>query len=595
MRFLPTCCYLLCLTVSTASASTTTTYTYNPDGALTAITVQRGSDPATTTHLTWDDFEPDPARPATGTVSIGDGNLVSLGSTPGAPAEFGFDVRNRLVSQGVAPGTQTYGYHANSLLSDATLGTGRRQFYQDHGAYPETTNIVETGGEAGDVISAHLGMGRYLSDGTEEALVNPRKDTAGLMDLDDGTFAGAVYEPFGAPQAGFQPATSFNLGEPDLGYAGEYEDPGWGGIYLRARWYDPSLAQFISRDPQPHLNRYGYAGGNPVMNVDPGGMSFMHSLGRDIERAMSGSSVGDHFARFFLAPVLGPAEIAANPKGFWESVKHDRGGIDVFLAVGIATEFASIGLESFGWSETIRTLNVTQRIWGRRLFDLSLGTAQAVTAGAEHGFKHFSLLSASASLELSFGALGWSHYVSGVGYHPYTQKGVDLIDAVNRLAQEDDGGALVFRERDPMYASGSSGVASGSANATGIAVAHASPLGEYLNVGIYHEAVLVVTRDGIYRNELGIDSSGIYGQRFTKDYHSDEIGDMLRNRAGGKARYQLVGRLENFRPRDIMQANPLSLYVKGHPITQDTFVYGSFKNNCHLHASAVIQSLFSAN
>lgn len=64
----------------------------------------------------------------------------------------------------------------------------------------------------------------------------------------------------------------------NLGFTGEQTDPS-GLQYLRARYYDPRTAMFLSRDPSigayPTLsaswNGYGYAHGNPVMYADPSG------------------------------------------------------------------------------------------------------------------------------------------------------------------------------------------------------------------------------------------------------------------------------------------------------------------------------------
>jgi len=70
----------------------------------------------------------------------------------------------------------------------------------------------------------------------------------------------------GAPQAG-------------LGYTGEWQDAALGLTYLRARWYDAYLNQFVSpdlivpdyRNPQS-INRYTYSLGNPTNFVDPSGL-----------------------------------------------------------------------------------------------------------------------------------------------------------------------------------------------------------------------------------------------------------------------------------------------------------------------------------
>ena len=47
-----------------------------------------------------------------------------------------------------------------------------------------------------------------------------------------------------------------------------------GLYYLRARYYDPTTAQLISRDPAVAMTMspYGYTGGNPVNRTDPSGL-----------------------------------------------------------------------------------------------------------------------------------------------------------------------------------------------------------------------------------------------------------------------------------------------------------------------------------
>ena len=77
------------------------------------------------------------------------------------------------------------------------------------------------------------------------------------------------YTPLGLPSA----ALSTTQTTP-LGWAGEYRDTETGYTYLRARYYDPATAQFLTRDPLEALTRspYGYAAGDPVNVTDPSGM-----------------------------------------------------------------------------------------------------------------------------------------------------------------------------------------------------------------------------------------------------------------------------------------------------------------------------------
>lgn len=63
----------------------------------------------------------------------------------------------------------------------------------------------------------------------------------------------------------------------DIGFTGEYTDPN-GLVYLRARYYNPATATFMSRDSfagspmmPMSLNRYAYAHGSPTNYTDPSG------------------------------------------------------------------------------------------------------------------------------------------------------------------------------------------------------------------------------------------------------------------------------------------------------------------------------------
>ncbi len=55
---------------------------------------------------------------------------------------------------------------------------------------------------------------------------------------------------------------------------GRVVDPETGLIYLRARYYDPTTGQFLSRDPAVAVtgSAYGYVDGDPLNGSDPSGL-----------------------------------------------------------------------------------------------------------------------------------------------------------------------------------------------------------------------------------------------------------------------------------------------------------------------------------
>jgi RHS repeat-associated protein len=81
------------------------------------------------------------------------------------------------------------------------------------------------------------------------------------------------------------------------GYTGREPDA-TGMIYYRARYYDPSIGRFISRDPAgmpDGVNRYAYVTNDPVNNIDPEGEALLNAAGAiwgGVSGAISGGISG---------------------------------------------------------------------------------------------------------------------------------------------------------------------------------------------------------------------------------------------------------------------------------------------------------------
>lgn len=92
--------------------------------------------------------------------------------------------------------------------------------------------------------------------------------------------ASLSYSPWGEEELATEslPGYGDRFERPHYGYNAELTSPEGGLQYLRARWYDPSMGAFGSRDSllgdaadPATLNRYAYAEGNPVASCDPTG------------------------------------------------------------------------------------------------------------------------------------------------------------------------------------------------------------------------------------------------------------------------------------------------------------------------------------
>ncbi len=106
-------------------------------------------------------------------------------------------------------------------------------------------------------------------DGTVTFLHADQLGSVRVLTDEGGDVVGSqAFDPYGNPTERSGIATPF-------GYAGEYTDDETGLQYLRARFYDPTTGQFLSRDPIEPLTRsaYAYVGGNPLNLVDPRGLA----------------------------------------------------------------------------------------------------------------------------------------------------------------------------------------------------------------------------------------------------------------------------------------------------------------------------------
>lgn len=78
------------------------------------------------------------------------------------------------------------------------------------------------------------------------------------------------YRPYGSQALGSAPTGP--------GYTGHVNDPDTGLLYMQARYYDPVIGRFLSRDPIGpttgdlfNFNRFDYGNNNPINRIDPDG------------------------------------------------------------------------------------------------------------------------------------------------------------------------------------------------------------------------------------------------------------------------------------------------------------------------------------
>lgn len=132
-----------------------------------------------------------------------------------------------------------------------------------YGTKPHVPDYFVMNDDIYRIITDHLGSVR---------LVVRVKDGSIVQEMVHDEF-GKILSSVGA---GFQP----------FGFAGGLYDYNTGFIQFGARWYDPQVGRWVSKDPigfaGGDTNLYAYVGGNPVSYVDPRGFIGFVSLGKSL-------------------------------------------------------------------------------------------------------------------------------------------------------------------------------------------------------------------------------------------------------------------------------------------------------------------------
>ena len=198
------------------------------------------------------------------------GNRLSRTPHTGKGTTYAYDQANRMVGFGAA---ETYTYAGDGLRMAKTL-SGRSEAFTWDRSHPlplllrdgATSYIYDPQGLPLEQITSAGAALFYLHDqlGSIRLLTNS---------------SGAVQNAYTYDAYGNVLGKTGTLANP-FGYAGQYTDSESGLLYLRARYYDPSTAQFVSRDPLVAITQeaYAYADDNPLNGIDPTGLNFFTAL-----------------------------------------------------------------------------------------------------------------------------------------------------------------------------------------------------------------------------------------------------------------------------------------------------------------------------
>jgi len=146
-----------------------------------------------------------------------------------------------------------------------------------------------------------------------------------ITDISGTVVSSYEYEPFGVV------TLSSGTDEDNLGFAGKRLDIGSGLSYFGARYYDSDMGRFISRDPaQDGRNWFVYCANNPLLYVDPNGLSAMK-----VEIFIYAISNGGIKSKLYT--ILGHADIAIGDTlySFGRYDKYSVHGLFSFFGDGV--------------------------------------------------------------------------------------------------------------------------------------------------------------------------------------------------------------------------------------------------------------------
>lgn len=212
-----------------------------------------------------------------------DGERTHTTPSAGTASSFAYNQPGELTAAATSAGTGSYTYDGTGLrASKTTDGATTHYTWGNLGGVDVlltdgTTDYLY--GPSGSPIeqTGSTGACYYVHDqlGSTVALTN----TSGAI---TGTYS---YSTYGQ-------ATHAGSTSTPLQYGGGYTDPESGLIYLQARYYDPTTAQFLSIDPKLASTRqpYAYIDDNPLNGIDPTGLCSSWNPICDVQKAAHGAA-----------------------------------------------------------------------------------------------------------------------------------------------------------------------------------------------------------------------------------------------------------------------------------------------------------------
>jgi RHS repeat-associated protein len=254
------------LTTITPTVGTATTHTYDKLGRR----INTGFGAVNTINI----YDAASQLKTSGTTSYGYDNAGRrVSETAGTTiTTYTYDPQGRLATTVRGGTTVTRGYDPDDNLTSVTNGTSVTGIDWDTNTGAPQPTII------GGKRDVH-GIAGWITQRAGVTDTNFSRDIYGSVTAPVATARATSYDPFGKP-------AGIDTWIPTLGYRGELTIDSL--TYLRARNYDAANSVFTSRDPLDGIdgspvvgNAYQYGNNNPLMNIDPLGLStFIGAIGK---------------------------------------------------------------------------------------------------------------------------------------------------------------------------------------------------------------------------------------------------------------------------------------------------------------------------
>ena len=289
---------------------------YDAAGRLTQV-ISNATGSSSTVDYTLDGLGNRATTTVDGTSTASTVNDLDQLTTQGSNA-FTYDDAGRLTSATGPSGTSTFAWSSQGELLTAATPAGTVDYAYDTDG--NVTTRTETGAAVDYVYDTLSGLPRAVSasDGTwwiyADGMILAQHTGTGSTtpgttaylhsdvrgDVRTATDAtGTITDTWTWTVDGQQTARTGTTNV-TVGWRGETVDTTTGLIWLRARWYDPTTARFLSADPwhgnpaNPiSLNRYAYANADPVNGHDPTGLAVLTDTvaAAEIRGALAGIAI----------------------------------------------------------------------------------------------------------------------------------------------------------------------------------------------------------------------------------------------------------------------------------------------------------------